>query len=69
MLCRWAWNQVEKDNENLIKYSERPVVVKVLSEYNEHCKSCEIVGLIRDCTSKQSGQLEDDGLHRLLAVS
>ena len=52
----------------MVKLGERQVVLTILSEFNEHTRSCEIIGLIRDHTSKTSGLLEDDGLHSLLAV-
>eukprot|EP00291_Cryptomonas_curvata_P024332 CAMPEP_0172173390 /NCGR_PEP_ID=MMETSP1050-20130122/13028_1 /TAXON_ID=233186 /ORGANISM="Cryptomonas curvata, Strain CCAP979/52" /LENGTH=207 /DNA_ID=CAMNT_0012845141 /DNA_START=403 /DNA_END=1026 /DNA_ORIENTATION=- len=62
----WAWNQVEKENDQ-VKLGAKPQVIQTLLEYNDHASACTINGLIKDCSRGRSGGIDDDDMRRLLS--
>ena len=67
-LNRWAWNQLEKDDEDFVRLRARVVVFKVLSEFNDYVKSnCDVSQLIKQTADDAASDL--DVVHRLLPVS
>ena len=65
-VCRWAWNQIEKDEEEL---GSRPDVVRILAAFNEHVqRTGGIERLIRDCCTGRPNTLSEDDMQALLTV-
>jgi hypothetical protein len=68
-LCRWAWNQLEKDDEGLVKLGARTQVFSVLSEFNNHVlTNGAITDLIKECRSRNRPGLVDDDMQDILQV-
>jgi hypothetical protein len=65
---RWAWKQIEKDDNDLVKLGAKQQVLDVLSVFNDHAKGCNIISLIKECRRTNTGFLEDGDMQTLLMV-
>ena len=64
---RWAWEQLDKDQNDLIKVEARPAVFRVLAAYSDHAhQSCHIATLIKE---RGKGRLDSEDVRCILTVS
>jgi len=62
----WAWKQIDKDDDDLVKLGAKQQVLDVLSAFNDHARGCNIISLIKECRRTNTGFLEDGDMQTLL---
>ena len=64
---RWGWDQLDKDEDDLVTLDSRPAVFRVMSAYGDHAhRGCNIVALIRE--RARGGELSEEDIRAILEV-
>ena len=66
--ARWAWNQVPKDESDVVKLGARQQVIHTLAEFTRHTDTHDVVSLVKEFSRGRPGGLDPHSLQLLLTV-